>query len=272
MCMHQIELMTRDAGYELLKKNEIPGGTVTSPDLVVRFKASIEPSVTYILAPDFYADSLGKGDILTLAEAYSHGDLPDASSTRWLAAILTHGSSENLIWNKPKNIHIPTMGDIEIQYTGKQRQADPALGIYISPQRPGQRSYWDASLFSIDSSIDSRSTASEWLDLTGANKAIADNPHMPILRGVWGIEWLVEIDPENGLADLHFCWGEGSENLECMQPGIYTFHQEALVEETTVLAARIATARPHFQGRARLRGAIVTYKGDFDMDGSSLNT
>lgn len=272
MCLNQIELMARSAGYESQKKHEIPDGTTSSPDILVNLRGSSATSAVYILAPDFRAENIGNKDILALAENYQKSALPNPLFTRWLSSTVCLDKSKNLIWNMPEKVRFPILGDFSIDYSGELYLPDPALAIYVSPLQPGRRAYWDASLFSINSEGDSRTAVSEWIDLTGAVKTLADSPHMSLTCGVWEVEWLVELDPENGVLEIHFGWGNQSDNITCTTPGVYTFKQVADLEVPMAVVARVTTVRPHFQGRGRLRGVIVTYKGDLEAAAPSPST
>jgi len=272
VCMSQIEHTARSAGYQTLKKHEIPDGTVSSPDILVTFEGVSARSAVYILAPDLRAENIGNKDILALAEKYQKSALPNPSFTRWLSATVCLDKTKKILWNMPQKVRFPVLGDFSIDYSGELCLPDPALGIYVSPLQPGRRAYWDASLFSIDSVVDSRTAASEWIDLTGRVKTLADSPHMSLARGVWEVEWLVELDPENGVLEIHFGWGNQSHNISCATPGVYTLKQVADLEAPMAVHARVTTTRPHFQGRGRLRGAIVTYKGALETAASLPST
>lgn len=261
-CLSQVVTLARENGYNVYPRSELDtDGPGPVPDVLLSAKTIKRAKHSYLFATDFCADQFGQENILEVADHYSSGRLPDPATTRFMANILANGSRTNILWNRPSRISFPVLGDVDLSYQGKLRPADPALNIYQSAKEIGQTAFWGPELFIVNPAEEGSYDCRAWRDLTGGSAAIAGNPHMALPAGHWQIEWLFELDPENGLVDIQFVWGPENHTFSCNRPGVYTVTQDAVLTESGFIAAHIQTARPHFQGRARFRGAVITYKG-----------
>ncbi|GAA0197646.1 hypothetical protein GCM10009081_11050 [Brevundimonas nasdae] len=142
---------------------------------------------------------------------------------------------------------------------GELRSGDPALGIYRNPLFVGARAFWSSDLFAAAKHPILSGPA--WLDVTGRAKSVAEEPGMQVLAGLWSIDWLIEVDPEGGFVELVFQWGDQVFTKAIDRPGLYSVTQSAAWPDGGPAVARIASSRPHFQGKVRFAGAAVTYLG-----------
>ena len=237
----------------------VPG----QPDWVLSSAADVEDEgVVIILGPDFAAADLGRMDVAQLADHFRHRPVPCVYGTRWFASssVAAAESAGGILlvsadWTV---IDLDGLGPLDRPADlGELRAADPALGVYGSRSSPGARAFWSPVLFTAAADEQTADVA-EWVDMTGRIKAVADDPGMSLGAGPWSIEWLVDVNPEGGVVDLLFQWGD-QELLEVVRrPGRYSVTQSAQWALGGHARARIQSFRPHFQGRARLVGAVVT--------------
>lgn len=233
------------------------------PDWVLSSGTGTEKEgLVVIVGPDFVAADLGQMDVSQLADHFRHRSMPCVSGTRWFASSSVAAAESAggilLINAERKAIDLDGLGPLECPADlGELRAADPALGVYGSTPSPGARAFWSPVLFTA-AAYEQTADVAEWVDMTGRIKAVADDPGMSLGAGPWSIEWLVDVNPEGGVVDLLFQWGD-QELLEIVRrPARYSVTQSAQWAVGGHARARIQSFRPHFQGRARLVGAVVT--------------
>ncbi|GAW42086.1 hypothetical protein SH203_02500 [Brevundimonas sp. SH203] len=220
-----------------------------------------------VLGPDFVAADLGRLDAVQLSERFHGQEVPSPDGTRWFASAFVNASKAAASSSMVRLVDAETTvievaglaalkrpGDL-----GELRAADPALGVYRSDLAAGGRAYWGAALFA--DGQDRSISASGWQDLTGRVMPVAADPAMSLFSGQWSIEWLIEVDPEDGFVELLFQWGGQDFMKSINQPGLYSIVQSVEWQPGGHMIATITSARPHFQGKVRFSGAVVTYLG-----------
>lgn len=252
-------------GWHVVGRDPGAQNTPGAPDWVLSETAEIEEGEgqsVVIMGPDFTAADLGTMDVSQLAEHFHPRSIPCVFGTRWFAsssvAAAESASGIILISAEKTAMVLNGLGSLERPADlGVLRAADPALGVYESHLSRGVRAFWSPVLFTT-APQDETHPASGWVDITGRVKPVADDPGMSLPAGRWSIEWLVDVNPEGGAADLLFQWGDQELREVVTRPGRYSATQSAQWTVGGHARARILSFRPHFQGRARLVGAVVT--------------
>lgn len=220
-----------------------------------------------VFAPDFVAADLGARIGAQLVEEFAGRALPAPGETRWFASAFVNASKlmarhTRMHWVGPDTsvIDIDGLGGVQRPTAAVEARApDPALGIYKPDVAIGERAFWGAVLFA--PGLDHAGAESKWTDLTGRVAPIAFDPGMSLVAGRWSIEWFVEVDAEHGAVELAFQWSANQFSRLINRPGLYSVVQVGDLLESGHVAASITSARPHFHGKARLSGALITYLG-----------
>lgn len=250
-------------GWHVVGRDPEAPATPGQPDWVLSFAAGVEEKgLVVILGPDFAAADLGRMDISQLADNFRHRSLPCVFGTRWFASSSVAAAENSggilLINAETTVIDLDGLAPLERPVNlGELRAADPALGVYGKRPSPGARAFWSPALFTT-AAHDQTADAAGWVDMTGRIKNVADDPGMSLGVGPWSIEWLLDVNPEGGVVDLLFQWGDQELHEVVGRPGRYSITQSAHWVVGGHARASIQSFRPHFQGRAKLIGAVVT--------------
>jgi hypothetical protein len=220
-----------------------------------------------VFAPDFAAADLGSLAAVQLSERFPGHELPDPDGTRWFANTFVNSANApsspsrvRLIDAETYLVDVSGLGVLKRpDDLGELRAIDPALGIYRSDLSLGGRAFWGPVLFAAGQ--DQIISDAGWRDLTGRSMRVAADPAMALFPGQWSIDWLIEVDPEGGFVELLFQWGGQESRKSINRPGLYAVVQSLEWRSGGHVTATITSARPHFQGRVKLSGAVITYLG-----------
>lgn len=266
---NQIVAQAISNGWRVLERDETESKPAGGADWLLSSdgtNAAGEMDVL-VLGPDFVAADLGRLDVVQLSERFQGQEMPSPDGTRWFAGAFVNAakaaeSSSRLRLVDAETAVIEVDGLVALKRPGdlgELRADDPALGVYRRRLASGGRAFWSAVLFA---GGQGRSiSATGWQDLTGRVMPVAADPAMSLISGQWSIEWLIEVDPEDGFVELLFQWGGEIFKKSIAQPGLYSVIQSAELNSGGHMIATITSARPHFQGKARFSGALVTYLG-----------